>query len=93
LDFRLRPKDLSNPWHLPRHAVLARAYAGVFRSARKYYGADHAMPGVDLGPNASSLLEEFPRNGIIRIEDRFADIAEYLDRAYFHELEDSDLNG
>src|SRR5438477_2417244 len=92
LDFTLRPKNLSNPWHLPRPTVLARAYAGVFWSARKYYGPNWAMPDVELSPGASTLLEEFRRNGIIRIENRFADIAEYLDNAYFHELENDGSN-
>jgi hypothetical protein len=92
LDFRLRPRDLSNPRHLPRPVVLARAYAGVFRSARKYYGPHHALPDVEMSSRASSLLEEFRRSGIIRIENRFADIAEYLDKAYFHQLETGGSN-
>jgi hypothetical protein len=87
LDFQLTPQNLSNPWRLPRHLVLARAYAGVFRSARKYYGSNDATPDVELSTNGRLLLEAFRRTGIIRIENRFVNIAEHLDRAYFHELE------
>jgi hypothetical protein len=92
LDFRLRPKNLSNPWHLPRSTVLARAYAGVFRSARKFYGRAHASPDVDLSPHAAIWLHELRRKGIIRIENKFATIAEYLETAYFHELENRRSN-
>jgi len=92
LDFNLRPMHLSNPWHLPRAAVLARAYVGVFRSARRYYSSSHAMADVEISARASSLLEEFRQNGIIRIENKFADIAKYLDRTYFHALENGGSN-
>lgn len=92
LDFRTRPKQMSNPWHLPRPVVLARAYFGVAQGAKRYYNSKNAEADVPLSPVGQSLLEEFRRNGIIRVDEKFEAIADYLRREYFEVLETGGSN-
>jgi len=86
-DTRISPTNLPKYSPLLQPVALAKAYAHLFLRLSRHYIPNLMAPTVPMSANAGRLLATLKSDGIIRIDNKFAELAGHIDDCYFARLE------